>query len=186
MTTRRGRWALLGCLLVVAVLVAVRPDPATDFRRRTVEIEVGQIGALRQFDITATQVRRATAVPVGSSSFVTEQALVVVDLRAAVRRAPTSFTGLSLVTEDGAAYAVRPEFASAGLTATQPGFTITSTVVFEVPTERLPGARLVIDPDGQEFDVFDTAVRIDLGLSARSPVAVITEPLPAARTEVTR
>ncbi len=82
---------------------------------------------------------------------------------------------MTLRTPSGDEYRPRDEFGSAGLSETQPGFTRTSTLVFEVPTDRVAGDRLVIDADGASFDVYATALRIDLDLSATSPVA--TKPI---------
>jgi hypothetical protein len=66
------------CLAVVALLVAVRPDPATDFRRSYRDVEIEQIGTLRAFDVEVIEVERAREVPRDGTAFVSEQALIIV------------------------------------------------------------------------------------------------------------
>ena len=173
------------CLVVVALLVAIRPDPATDFRRSFSDVAIDQTGSLRAFDVTVTEVARAAEVPRSGEPFVSEQALVIVTVEAAVRTTRTHFGGVALITADDHEYAPRPEFSQAEPQATQPGFSVLGHYVFEVPPERLDGARLLVDPDGAEFDVYDAAVRVDLGLDAATPVTPRSGPLPDSRQWVT-
>jgi len=55
----------------------------------------------------------------------------------------------------------------------------------EVPTSRLAGAVLVIGPDGGETTTFDSAVRVDLGLSGREPLEPGPVTLPEGTTWAT-
>ena len=185
-TRGRALLAFAACLVAVAVLVAVRPDPATDFRRSYADVGLNEQGRLRVFDVTVTSARRVAAVPRTEAPFTSDQALVVVGLEGAVRLAPSYFTAITLITEDGRSYEPRPEFASAAPSLTQPGFTTAGSLVFELPPSRLAGARLLVDPDTGEFDVYDAAVRVDLGLGESTPPDVLAGPLPASTTWVTR
>ncbi len=54
-----------------------------------------------------------------------------------------------------------------------------------MPPSRLAGARLLVDPDGAEFDAYDAAVRVNLGLSAATPIETLTDPLLNATSRVT-
>ena len=93
--------ALAVCLVAVAVLVAVRPDPATDFRRSYADVAVNEQGRLRVFDVTVTSARRVVSVPRTEAPFTSDQALVVVGMEGAVRLAPSYFTSITLISEDG-------------------------------------------------------------------------------------
>jgi hypothetical protein len=178
--------SLAVCLVAVAVLVAVRPDPVTDFRRSYADVGLNEPGRLRVFDVTVTSARRVVSVPRTKAPFTSDQALIIVGLEGAVRVAPTYFTAITLITGDGRSYEPRPEFAGAGPSITQPGFTTAGSLVFELPPSRLDGARLLVDPDGAEFDVYDAAVRVDLGLNESTPADVLDDPLPDTTTWVTR
>jgi len=173
------------CLVVVALLVAIRPDPATDFRRSYSDVEIEQIGSLRAFDVEVIEVARATEVPRDGEAFGSAQALIIVTVEASVRTTRTFFGGIALITADDHEYEPRPEFSQAEPNATEPGFSVLGRYVFEVPPSRLDGARLRVDPDGGEFDVYDAAVRVDLGLDGDTPVTTLPGPLPDSRQWVT-
>jgi len=183
-TRARGVLGLLGCLVLALVLAVVVPDPAEDLRRRWSDADVGAWAG------TPDVVARVTTVAVVRSAdrgygdpLTTRDALVVATVDAAVRRQVVLFSHVYLVTADGHEYAPRPEFVSAGLGLTQPGFTRRATLVFEVPPDRLDRAALVLDADAASVDAYADAVRVDLGL--RAPVRVSPEtvtPEPATVT----
>ncbi len=87
---------LAACLLVIAVLVAIRPDPVTDFRRSYADVALNQPGRLRTFDITVTGVQRVAAVPRSAVPFTSDQALVVVELEGSARVAPSYFNKITV------------------------------------------------------------------------------------------
>ncbi len=153
MTRLRGVLGLVGCLVLALIIAAVAPDPATDLRRRWSDADVGAWAQTP--DVRA----RVTAVAVVRSAdrgygdpLASTQALVVTDVDASVRRQVVLFSHVYLLTADGHEYEARPEFVSAGLGLTQPGFTRHATLVFEVPPDRLAGAALVLDADAASVD----------------------------------
>lgn len=186
---RRGRspwWALVVCLLLVAVLSGVRPDLTVDFRRDYVDVATGERGELRDFDVTITSAHLVRQIDVGERAYVSTGTFVVVTGEGSVRRKPTFFKNISLQTSGGDLYDPRPEFSAAQIAIAQPGFTSQGSLAFEVPTGQAAQALLLVDPDLGEFDSYDRAVRVDLGLSAATPVAPGPLVLPPSKVRVTR
>ena len=173
MTRLRGLLGLLGCLVLALVLAAVTPDPATTLRRRWSGAEVGEWAqtpgvGVRVGSVTVT---RSAGREYGDP-FVSRQALVVLNVDAQVRERVAQLSQVSLRTRDGHGYDPRPEFASAALGQTQPGFTRHATLVFEVPPDRLAGSTLEVDADGASVDGYARALRVDLGLHDPVPIGV--------------
>lgn len=169
--TRRDRagWAtLLVCLLVVVLVSATAPDPATDVRREFDDVVVGEAGRVDHAEVLVERVRRSRAVTTAYERRLDSTAtFVLVDVRAAVTEESVAFRGVRLETRDGYRYEARPEFPA--LTTIQPGFTRVGTLVFEVPDERVAGARLVVESDQGAYDVYSRAVRVDLALRTDDP-----------------
>lgn len=182
----RGGGALLLCLAVVALLVAIRPDPVEDARRAWVTVPIGVAASTRNAEVEVVQVQLTRSLLRYDQPIGTDQTFVLVTWRGSVADTPDGFRRVTLRTRDGSAYDPRPEFISAAPGTTQPGFTSRGTSVFEVATDRVSGARFVVDGGGGEFDVYDRAVRVDLGLTADTPVENQVAELPAATVEVTR
>jgi hypothetical protein len=95
---------------------------------------------------------------------------VVVTVEADVCTHTQYFTQLELRTRDGHRYDPRPEWTTAAPPITQPGFSGRGDVVFELPAERVAGARLFIGPLGGEVTRFDAAVLVDLELGDDVPI----------------
>ena len=171
MSRLRGVLGLLGCLVLALVLAAVTPDPATDLRRRWSDADVGGWATTPALSarVGAVTVTRSAGRDYGDP-FVSGQALVVLGVDAQVRQRVAQLNQVRLRTRDGHGYDPRPEFASAALAQTQPGFTRHATLVFEVPPERLAGATLEVDADSASVDGYARALRVELGL--RDPVRV--------------
>lgn len=188
--TGRAFLALAICVLVVGLLGILTPNLDEEVQTDYHDVAVGEQGQAQDFDATATSVR------VGRSVLATEYdrtadaspgaVFVVVAIAADVREDTTVFNGIELITKDDHHYAPRSELISFNLQVTQPGFTGRGTVVFEVPEERLAGARLVIGPDKGSFEFYDTAIRVDLALN--DPVKISEAKIPIAPfvLEVTR
>ena len=185
----RGGWLGLACCLVVVALIAVlAPRPGIDVRRQWDDVGVGQLGTLRLYDAEVTRVRTTTKVAADTYSdpVHSDAVFVVVDLRLRVRERVSNFEELSLLTSDDRSYLPRPEFIAAEPTQTQPGFTCAATLVFELPADRVPGSRLLVEPDSTAFVGYDRGVRVDLGLGRGqipSPKPVVLDP---PRLTVTR
>ncbi len=188
-TGRGVRFAWIGlvvCVLASLVIAAASPDPGSDVRRDYVDAPVGQPATGPDATAEVSSVRLARAVQKSyGDPFTSRQRLVVVNVSVAVRAEPRLLNQVSLQTSDENVYEPRDEFVSSGLGETQPGFTRRSTLVFEVPTEDVAGSRLVIDADSAAFDVYATALRIDLGLDDRTPVAAQPVSIPASTVAVT-
>jgi hypothetical protein len=186
MTRLRGPLGLLGCLVLALVLAAVTPDPGTDLRRRWTGVEVG--GWARTPGVSArvgsVTVTRSAAREYGDP-FVSRQALVVLSVDAQVRQRVAQLSEVRLRTRDGHGYDPRPEFAAAGLGQTQPGFTRHSTLVFEVPADRLAGSTLEVDADGASIDGYARAIRVELGLRDPVPIGAAVASVPPATVTTT-
>ncbi|MFX4271189.1 hypothetical protein ACQBAR_11320 [Propionibacteriaceae bacterium Y1685] len=171
-----GLIGLIVCLIVIALLLATRPGPVNALRTDR-DVDLGQVARARAFEVRATDVTVGTAaVDEVGQQIRTEHRLVVVNVEASVLREQNQLE-TDLITLDGHRHHPRAEFSSAGPTTTAPGFTRTYTVVYEVPVERVAGARLLLD-DVRGFEVHHEAVRVDLGLTddtevSRAPIVVV-------------
>ena len=179
----RGVLGLLACIALAVVIAVVVPDPTTDVRRRYEDVRVGELAATEEVGalVTRVQLTRSVQSEYGDP-FISDQALVVVSVEASARQRVWQYNKVVLRTEDERNYEPRSEFIGAGLAETQPGFTRSATLVFEVPPDRVPGARLVVDPDSASFDTYATALRVDLGL--RAPVDLEPGPVKVLNTTV--
>jgi hypothetical protein len=168
--SRSGLLALLGSLALVVAVTVATPDPAQDYRRRWDDVAVGSWGELENASVRATSVRLTRSLTTEYGTGLTSEAtFVVVTLEGRVRRQRVLFSGVTLHTRDDRRYEPRDDYLTAGLGSTDPGFTRAGTAVFEVPDDRLQGAVLEVDRDAAAFDVYASAVRVDLELDRRSP-----------------
>lgn len=160
-----GLLVLFGCLALVVALAVATPDPATDYRRRWDDVDVGDWGQLQNASLRVSSVRLTrSVVKEYGDPLVSDDTFVVVDAEARVVQARVFFTDVTLLTPDGRQHESRQDTISSGLTVTQPGFTRLATEVFEVPDARVAGSVLQVDHDKAAFDVSSEAVRVDLGL----------------------
>jgi hypothetical protein len=176
---------LLGGIAVIAALTLAAPEFDYESRYRYDDVAVGELGRLREYDATVPAVRLVRSVALYEEAISTEHAFVVITIEAAVRTEGQGFGNLELRTRSGHRYEPRPDWFAAGLKPTQPGFSVRGAQVYEVPTDRLRGAVLIIGPDEGETTTFDAAVRVDLGLSGREPVEPGPVVLPESSTWVT-
>jgi hypothetical protein len=160
---------------VVAVVAAVTPEFGAESRYRYVDVGLGEPGRLREFDVAATGVRLTRAVQRAGEVSHTDQTYVVVTVETTARTRPQYLTNVELRTRDGRRYDPRPEWSTAEPPVTQPGFSSRGVVVFEVPPDRVAGAKLFVGPSEGEVTRFDAAVRADLGLDADA----VPEPVPS-------
>ena len=184
-----SRWRTVleatGAVAVLATVAVAAPEFGYESRYSYDDVTVGETGRLREYDATVTGVRLARSIPRYEDTVTTAHAFVVVSLEAAARTEGQNLQNIELVTADGVRYDPRPEWFSAALPITQPGFTSAGTQVYEVPREHLAGAVLVVGPDQGETTAFDRAVRVRLGLEDEQPVEPGPVELPAATTRVT-
>lgn len=190
MSRWRDAGVLAACLAVVAGLTLATGDRADSVPVRYDDVEVGEAGVATTFDATVLDVALAQTVRRDEYSEVdltTDAAFVVVTVTADARTDTLLLSGnVALETADGRRYAPRDELTTAQPPTVEPGFSTTGTYVFEVPPDRVPGARLLIEPGVALFLTHDTTIRVDLALDASTAVApspLVPEP---SSTEVTR
>jgi hypothetical protein len=183
-TDRGGVLALVGCLLLVAVLslplLRWEENAPVDY----VDAGVHELASARRYDAQVQRVVVTRAVLGSYGDLITTvHRYVVVDLEVRVKQSAQNFDKIRLVTRSGHRYEQRAGFDR--LQSCSPGFTAYGQVVFEVPADRMAGARLVLGPETGTYRVFDTALRFDLGLGA-APATVDRVELTESRQEVTR
>lgn len=187
MSRLRDGAALAVCLAVVAAIALVTGDRAESVPVQYEDVAVGEVGVASEFDAQVTGVHLTQQVQRDEygEPLATDVRFVVVDVSADARTDAVGFQNVWLLTISGDRYAPRPEFSTAQPPLTAPGFTVTGAWVFQVPVDRVAGARLLLGPDVPLFITYDITVRVDLGLTDDTPLAtepVIMEP---ATTEVT-
>lgn len=188
MSRWRGHLALLCCLVVVAAIALVTADREESVPVSYADVVVGETGVASTFDVHVLDVRLAQAVQRDelSEPLAADGRFVVVDISLDARtKRLTLVDDVWLLTASGHRYAPRPELISAHPPMVEPGFTTTGTYVFHVPADRVPGARLVVEPATPLFLMHDITVRVDLGLTEDTPV--LTDPVTPGEptTEVT-
>lgn len=184
---RRVRTTLLPiavALGLVALLTLTAPDTATPARQWT-DLATGERGTLRDKVVTVTSVRTAPALELRQQVVTSTGVFVVVGVEADALITPVSFGRVRLQTRGGLRYTPRAEWIEAQPPMTQAGFTVTGSWVFEVPADRVAGARLLVENEPREFEAFDRGLRIDLGLDGAPPRPGALRLDPAA-TRVTR
>lgn len=185
-TKQRGSLlvGVLICLLLIAALTATAPaqdDVATRYR----DVGIGRWAATRQFDVRVSDVRVGRQLINTYEQRVHSQAaFIVVGLTAETPDDSAAYDAVVLQTSDGHRYQPRTDFTDSQPQATEPGFRTRGCLVFEVPADRVPGAELIIGPDGQSFSYYAIKVRVDLGLTRTTPYAGRPIKLPASTYEV--
>lgn len=177
------------CLLVIAVLSATTPDPATRLRTYA-DASVGEWASTREFDLRVTEVAHGRVVQPADDyrdPLHSQAGYLVVSVDARSRSQQNLIlTTIELSTRDGRTIHPREEFVGQALPTVAPGFTGIGQYVFEIPDERLADARLIVGPPANAFAWYDVAARVDLGidepLSITATPIVITE----SRSVVTR
>ena len=153
---------------LVALLTLTAPDLETPPRQWT-EVSVGDRGTLRDKEVTVTSVRTTSALELRQQVLTSTGVFVVVGVEADALITPIYFRRVHLETRAGSRYDPRSEWIEAQPPMLQPGFTVTGSWVFEVPAERVAGARLLVENEPREFDGFDQGLRFDLALDGATP-----------------
>lgn len=111
------------------------------------------------YDVTVTDVVLTQAVGRGDKVRRTPRTYVVVRWKAAIKReraqAPTQ-----LRTRDDTIFSARDEFYAGRPNLTAPGFTVTGTSVFDVPTDAVEGASIELGPEKSGLTFFQSGVLI--------------------------
>lgn len=189
-TGRRRRARVLPiavALVLIGILVAITPDE-DEIGRYYVDVAVGETGANRQYEAAVTDVRltRALLRYEGAPPVTSEQVFVLVTVTGGSTEESASYNRIELSTQDGKTYKPLDGFSLAQPKATQPGFRTTGTFVFELPPERVPGAKLIIAPDASSFLYYWSVVRVDLDLDDDTRTRPGPVQLPETTVEVIR
>ena len=167
------------------MLSTLAPDDSYENRYAVREVAVGETGRLREFDVRVGRVELAKAVMSSSGPITTAHVFVVITLEADVRWRQQGFWNIEVHTMDGRSYDRRPEWSTPDIKVTQPGFSARGTQVYELPVDRVAGAVLQVGPSFGEVTHFESAVRVDLGLSPGGARAAGAVQLPEATQWVT-
>ncbi|WP_182874159.1 DUF4352 domain-containing protein [Microbispora sp. H10670] len=188
---RRLAAGVAGIVLAAAAVYA-QQNFAMSFEQRTSFLtykgRIGETVATNRFSVKVVSVSAAHAVDTKDFSnkvlkVGTSHLFLLLNVSATTARAPVKLSTLTppvLLTDDGRLY--RPtDKVSDTLTLfnkwLQPGFWSTGLLVYEVPKDAVPGARLVFNPDtgGGLVDSLAPEAEIDLGLSGDAGSRLISQ-----------
>ncbi|MEZ0073028.1 hypothetical protein [Planotetraspora sp. GP83] len=188
--TRRALGVVIGISLAAAAVYA--QTFAMSFEQRnsflTTRGEPGQVVETNRFTVKVTSVSAAKAVDTKNFSgnvtkVGTSNLFLLVNVSATTPREPMQLSKLGppvLLTADGQHYQPTDKV-DESLTLFnkwfQPGFWSSGVLVFEVPGEALPGARLVFIPPVSAIvvDNFAPEAEIDLGLSDDTATRLVSQ-----------
>ncbi|GAA3710460.1 hypothetical protein GCM10022204_31110 [Microlunatus aurantiacus] len=165
---RPGLLSSAVALGLVALLSLTAPDLQTPPRQWSA-VSVGERGTLRDKSVTVTSVRTTSALELRTQVLSSTGVFVVAGAEVDALVTPIYFRRIRLETRGGLRYDPRSEWIEAQPPLLQPGFTVTGSWVFEVPADRVAGARLLVENEPREFDGFDEGLRIDLALDGGPP-----------------
>lgn len=160
----------LTTVIVVGLLAlgsaALSRLPTPEEVARSPFVSAGTVGApvpLRTGTIQVDAVRASTAVRQGGTTARTSAHWLVVTMRFTAAREPVGLAGMTLRAADGRIYSLtRPFRSSCG--PGQPGITIQCGLPFEVPSDAMAGARLVVPAALLGGGEGDDVAEIDLGI----------------------
>ena len=181
---------VLGIALAAAAVYA-QQNLAMSFEQRvsflTYKGRIGETVETKRFTVKVTSVSAARAVDTKDFSnevtkVETSNLFLLVDVSATSARDPMRLSKLTppiLLTEDGRRYSPTDKV-DESLTLfnrwIQPGFWSSGVLVFEVPKDAVPGARLVfIPPNGMIVDTFAPEAEVDLGLTSAAASRLISQ-----------
>lgn len=107
----------------------------------------------------------------------TSQLFLILDVQVKANREPLSVSSPKLVTEDGLTYRGTSRIESIGglFQIYQPQLWYRTVMPFELPKDKLEGARLVVD-DTKIINLLPAKVEIDLGIDKRTADRLRTHP----------
>ncbi len=184
MSRLRGPAALAVCLVLVAVLNGLRATGVAQPRSYLAGGDGWARAPSASGRVHSARLGHSLLRPTIDEPLLTGAVFVVVELEVQVRDRVLSLSTVTLETADGHSYRQLTDPGLGELSLTQPGWTSHGTAVFEVPPERVPGARLVVVAQSDMLVIyraqlaFDDVVR-DFTVHDRVELAT-------ARSEVTR
>lgn len=170
MTRRRlaEALAILLCFVVIAVANAHQREDAPGVRWITGA--PGQTINSRPFDLTVTSVTLTNTASYSSTELTSEGTLIVVEWSASVWHTRSLLSEITLHTESGRILDPRGEFLyTAGPAATDPGFTMHATSVFQVEDGDTVGADFVLGFDRGFAYTYTGALRVENIVDSATP-----------------
>lgn len=184
MSRLRSVAALVVCLLVVAVLSGLRPDPLAAPRSYAAGSDGWAHAPTASGRVLSAQLTRSVVRPRIDEPLVTGFVFVVIELEVQVHDRVLSLGTVTLETSDGRTYRQLGDSGLDTLTLTQPGFTSYGNAVFELPADRVAGATLIVGTQSDLLVIYRAQLAfpgVADGLSVQNQVR-----LREGRTEVTR
>lgn len=161
MSRLRGLAALAGCLVLVAVLGGLRETGIAQARSYAAGPDGWANAPSASGRVHSARLARSVRRPTIDEPLVTGAVFVVIELEVQVRDRVLSLSTLTLETADGHSYSQLTDAGLGSLSLTQPGWTSHGTAVFEVPPDRVPGARLVVGAQSDLLVVYRAQLAFD-------------------------
>ncbi|MFT4227293.1 hypothetical protein [Micropruina sp.] len=184
MNRLRGPAVLVVCLALVAVLNGFRETGIAQTRSYLAGADGWAHAPSASGFVHRARLARGLLRPTIEEPLLTDAVFVVIELEVQVRDRALPLSTLTLETTDGYRYSQLTDAGLAGLSLTQPGWTSYGTAVFEVPPQRVPGARLVVGAQSDMLVIYRAQLAFDAVVSdftVHDRVAITP-----ARSEVTR
>ncbi len=179
-----GWWALAAAVLLVAGLSAGGRLVTASTRSLLVTVPPGVSGHARELDVRVDGAQLAPSVVARGRPVTATGVFVLVRWTAMGATHPVAVQEPTLHTADGRSYAPRTGLGASTGTL-QPGFARTFNAVFDLPADAVAGAAFVLAPKRWEVQLYDTTVRVPLGLDRSPRTPVLPVPVPEAVTMVT-
>lgn len=184
MSRLRSVAALVVCLIVVAVLSGLRPEPIASPRSYVAGADGWAHAPTASGRVLGAQLARSVVRPRNDEPLVTSYVFVVIELEVQVRHRVLPLGTVSIETVDGRTYRQLGESGLDTLSLTQPGFTSYGNAVFELPADRVAGATLIVGTQSDLLVIYRAQLAFPAvadGLTVQSQVR-----LREGRTEVTK
>lgn len=183
MSRLRSVVALVVCLIAVAVVNGLRPDPVADPRSYLAGTDGWAHAPSASGRVLSARLTRSVVRPRIDEPLVTDHVFVALELEMQVRDRVLGFGTVTLQSTDGHSYRQLEESGLDTLTLTQPGFTSYRNAVFELPAARVAGATLIVSAQSDMLVIYRAQLAFPFvadGLLVQDRVR-----LAGGRTEVT-
>lgn len=161
MSRLRAGAAFAVCLLLVAVLSGLRETGLAQPRSYATGPDGWAHAPSASGRVDGARLARSLRRPTIEEPLVSTAVFAVIELEVQVRDRALSLSDLTLQTADGHRYSQLADPGLGGLSLTQPGWTSHGTAVFELPPERVPGARLVVGAQSDMLVIYRAQLAFD-------------------------